>query len=116
MQMEDEGYDVTTKDAYNAANHQKPHDDLDGVRDALGIRANLAVDGDGQQILLRDRQVKDGADANRAEEADKRSLVEMLDLVNPPVHGKHNWQAAANQDENAEKDEPIERNDVVAKE
>ena len=61
-------------------------------------------------------QVKNSADADGAEEADEKRLLLLFNLANLRMHGENCGQATEEEDQDAEKDEPIQRYDRIIEE
>ena len=109
---------VTRKEekTYNAADCDKPHDDVNGLRQRGHVRPNLPVHSEGVEELQCDVEVEDGRHADRAEEADKDGMAHLLDLRDVAVGRKHPRQAAEQQDQDAQRDEAVEGHDIVVEE
>lgn len=102
--------------AHDAADDQEPHHDPDGIHDLLCVLAHFPIDCDLLEEFPADRKIEDGANTDWTEESDKGSLCEMLDLVDVLVHCEDDRHTADQEDQNAQENESIDRNDVVVHE
>ena len=62
------------------------------------------VDDDLLQEVDTDIEIEDSRHANGAEKAHECGLLEFFDLVDFSVHGKYNWDAAKEHDQDPQKD------------
>lgn len=100
-------------ETHNTANHQEPHDDIDGIHDLLGIFSDLAVNCDFPEEFSANRKVEDSADADGSEKSNECCMGHVLDLVDVFMHCEDDWHPAHKQDQNAQENQAVDRNDVV---
>ena len=95
------------------ANSKKPDHDRENILQLRSIFPDDTVNRDQVEELETYVKVEDSADSDRAEEANKQSLLLFFNLPDFPMQGEDNREPTEEQDENAEKDESIDRYNIV---
>lgn len=77
---------------YDAANNQEPNHDICHLRRPGGIGTYFSIDNHFlQQKLAANREIENSTNTNRTEKPHEKGLRDLLDLMNVPVHRKHDW-------------------------
>lgn len=89
-----------TDSTYDTANGKEPDDDCNDLGETSCIFSLHTIDSDLTKKLGADVEVKDCADTNGAEKANKDCLLQFFNLVNPFVEQQNNWKPSEEQDQN----------------
>jgi hypothetical protein len=103
-------------ETHNTADHQEPHHDIDGIHDLLGIFSDLAINCDFPEEFPANGKVEDSANADGSEKSNECCVGYVLDLMDVFMHCEDDWHPANKQDQNAQENETVDRDDVVVQE
>lgn len=101
---------------YNGADAKEPDDHVHDLHQILCVLPHLTIHLDLPQKLQTHIQIEDGADSNRAKEADEKCLTLLFNLGNVLVHGVNNRWTPKQEHEDAKENQAVDRNDVVVSE
>lgn len=87
-----------------AADCKEPNHDGEDILEPSCIFSDDAVDRDQLQELQTDVEIKNSADTDGTEKANKQSLLLFFYLPNLPVQGEDDWHTAEEKDQDPEED------------
>ena len=99
---------------YYTAYGEEPDNDINDLLQMCSIVPGFPIHCNRAESLLGDIQIEDSAHSNRAEETNEQSLLLLLDLWNLPMHGVDYGQTSDQEDENAQGDQSIDGDNIVA--
>lgn len=99
--------------AYDAADGEKPDDDVHRVSENLGVFSLFSVHGDEREEVSADVQIEHRADTDRSEEAHECRLRFVFNLVDMLVQEEDDGNSTKEEDQDPQDGKAPERDQVV---